>query len=210
MKIIAFVLAFAACSKTNEVTLLLGPDEDRLSRGFVCRRVADPHPFLMQDVFAGGKLRFALVVDVLELDPEGVFPGCRGEELFAYCAEHDCGRNVQRTCVPDVELEFPAMFDPSDPVQTKALVAKFRDALGHRTLLRDAPNAPVIVRVVAMPACPTATRLDDTDALGCAYSCPVQLDEVSGSIAISLDTFDDNCEREVRACTSFPFGPTPL
>ena len=206
MKIIAFLLALAACSKTNDVTLLLGPDEDRISRGFVCRRTGAPNaPFLMQDVFANGKLRFAFVVDVLELDAEGVFPGCRGEELFAYCQTHDCARSLKRTCIPDVEVDFPASFDANDPVQLQALVTKLRASLAGKTLVKDAPSAPVIIRVVAMADCPAATKLDPTAALGCAYSCPVQLDNISGSVAISLDTFSDNCEPEVQACAAFPF-----
>ena len=41
-------------------------------------------------------------------------------------------------------------------------------------------------------------------ALGCAYSCPVQLDQVSGSVAISIDTVDNRCEAAVRACAAFP------
>ena len=45
----------------------------------------------------------------------------------------------------------------------------------------------------------------DFDRLvGCAYSCPVQLDDVDGAIALSLDTLSRMCERDVRACSVFP------
>jgi hypothetical protein len=206
MKPILLVLALAACSKTNDVTLLLGPDETHLSRGFLCRADAAPNDFLMASALVPNTrtLRFALVVDVFELDADGIFPGCRGEELLSLCRERDCKRSVKRHCEENVELEFPVGFDPDDPAESEALVTRFREALGHKTLLRDLPSSPVIIRVVAMKSCPTATDLDPALALGCAYSCPVQLDQVSGSIAISIDVLEGRCESTVRACAAFP------
>ena len=206
MKTILFVIVLASCSKSNDVTLLLGPDEDHLSRGFLCRADVAPNDFLMADALVPGTrtLRFALVIDVLELDSAGIFPGCRGEELFALCSERDCRKSVRRHCEEDLELEFPPGFDPDNPMDAQGLVSKFRDALGAKTFLRDLPSAPVLIRVVATKACPAPNdRLEDL-ALGCAYSCPVQLDQVSGSIAISLDVLDNFCEPAVRACASFP------
>ena len=210
MKHTALILAFAACSKTNDVTLLLGPDEDRLSRGFQCRAVAVPNDFLMAKALVPGTrmLDFALVVDVLELDSAGVFPGCRGEELLSLCRERDCKKSVRRQCVEGLRVEFPPSFDANNPAHVKELVERFRTAIGAKPLLKDLPDSPVIIRVVAMKTCPSnweaAQPLDRDDALGCAYSCPVQLDQVSGSIAISLDTFDDKCENAVRSCAGFP------
>ncbi|MDQ3335596.1 MAG: hypothetical protein M4D80_10555 [Myxococcota bacterium] len=206
MKTIALVIALAACSKTNDVTLLLGPDEDRLSRGFVCRADASPNPFLMAAALVPGtgKLRFALVVDVLELDAGGVFPGCRGEELRDLCRTRNCKKTSRRTCVDNVEVDFPAGFNPDDPADVKALVTEFRKSIGERTLISDVTSAPVIIRVVAMKECPASDDLDVNLALGCAYSCPVQLDQISGSVSISIDTIDNRCESTVRACAGFP------
>lgn len=206
MKTILLITVLAACSKTNDVTLLLGPDEDRISRGFVCRANAAPNDFLMASALVPGTrmLRFALVVDVLELDADGVFPGCRGEELLSLCRERNCRKSMTRHCEPNIEVELPIGLDPDNGADVKLLADRFRDALGQKTLLRDLPSAPVIIRVVAVETCP-ATDGDLRDvALGCAYSCPVQLDQVSGSIAISIDALDERCESAVRACASFP------
>lgn len=210
MKHIALLLVLAACTKTNDVTLLLGPDEDRLSRGFACRAVAAPNDFLMASALVPGTrtIELALVVDVLELDASGVFPGCRGEELLSLCRNRDCKKSVRRQCVEGVRVEFPPGFDPNNAAHVKGLVDTFHTALGSKPLLKDLPDSPVIIRVVAMKTCPAnweaAQPLEADDALGCAYSCPVQLDQVSGSVAISLDTFDDNCEPAVRSCAAFP------
>jgi hypothetical protein len=206
MKPIILLLVLVGCSKTNDVTLLLGPDEDHVSRGFLCRADAAPNDFLMAAALVPNtrRLRFALVVDVLELDAQGVFPGCRGEELLELCRERDCKKTTRRSCVDNVEIDFPIGFDADNPADVKALLDKLRASIGQRTLVPDVTSAPVIIRVVAMKTCPTDNLLDASAALGCAYSCPVQLDQVSGSVAISLDTLEGRCESAMRACAAFP------
>ena len=203
MKLVLALVILAACSKTNDVRLLLGPDDEHLSRGFLCRTTAAPNEFLMQKAFTGRFLHVALVVDVLELDAAGIFPGCRGEELLALCRERNCKKSVRRKCVDNVEVEFPVMFDANNPVHVQTVIDRFHTALENTSLLKDLSDSPVIIRVVAMESCPTGD-IDPNLALGCAYSCPVQLDQVSGSIAIGLDTLDEKCEPAVRLCAAFP------
>src|SRR5260370_796065 len=86
----------------------------------------------------------------------------------------------------------------------------------HRVDLLLAPNAqaPVIVRAVATQESCTEIELtngalwvsvDKTKALGCAYSCPVQLDAVDGPISLGLDVLDKTqCVPTMQACAAFP------
>jgi hypothetical protein len=41
-------------------------------------------------------------------------------------------------------------------------------------------------------------------AVGCAYSCPVELDNVD-TVSVSLDTLSRQCEPLVKLCARFPF-----
>jgi hypothetical protein len=196
MKHLALVLAFAACSKSNDVTLLLGPSEDRVSRGFTCKN--DAGDYLMQDVLVAGALHFNLVVDVLSLP--GKFPGCRGEELVQFCEDGNCTNgSLRRQCIDGVVVPYS-----TDP---KALLTNLKGAIkGRLNELTDLSNDPVIVRVVATKQPCPMTEIDETLAVGCAYSCPVQLDNVD-SISVSIDTLDDFCEPQVRGCAAFPRRP---
>ena len=195
MKPIAVVLALAACSKTNDVTLLLGPTEDKVSRGFICKH--DSGDYIMADTLVGGAVHFNLVVDVLALP--GKFPGCRGEELVQFCSENDCtAGTTRRQCIPGITVPVPS------PFNADVTAANLKAAIkGQLDALTDLPNDPVIVRVLATTQpCPIAA-IDETMALGCAYSCPVQLDTVD-QISVSIDALDDFCEPQVRACAAFP------
>ncbi len=202
MKHLALLVALAACSKTNDVTLLLGPTEDRISRGFLCKDAAGN--FLMQDVLAAGQLRFNLVVDVVSL--AGHFPGCRGEELVELCSDPaNCNGTVRRQCIDGIAVPFPMPFNLNTDIPK--LATAFKAAIHNRLALDNLSDDPVIVRVVAtkQPCSDIdATAIDENLAVGCAYSCPVQLDQVAGSISVSIDTLDDFCEPQVRACAAFP------
>jgi len=46
--------------------------------------------------------------------------------------------------------------------------------------------------------------IDPAQAVGCAYSCPAVLDDIDGPISLSLDTLNQQCEQQVRACAAFP------
>ena len=70
----------------------------------------------------------------------------------------------------------------------------------------DAPDEPVLLAPSRQAeACNALSEEFNLNRLvGCAYSCPAQLDDVDGPISLSLDTLTRQCEREVKACAVFP------
>jgi hypothetical protein len=195
------LLALAACEERHTVTLLLGPNDTTLTAGFTCRD--DTGTLLVEQTRRGAAYSFQLVFDTVGLG--ATFPGCRGEELFAACTGHACGR-IGRYCVT-VSI---AQGDFGSPA---AILASLHAQIGHPQLIADAPRDPVVVRAVAtqqsctelLPADGTYPRLDADQVVGCAYSCPVVLDDLRGSLGMALDTLDDQCASQVRACAKF--GP---
>lgn len=200
-----FVLLLAACQTGHDVKLLLGPDEDTLSAGFLCVDASGNELVLRSSI--GGSppvLQVAIVVDLITLGDRVL--GCRGEELATGCENGTC-EIVSRACrVVSAPLVSPGQ-----------LLASVTDQLAGFQVTDDAPNAPVVVRVVAydlpsplgvgVTACPQelldpATNLASS-AVGCAYSCPVELDNVD-QVSVSLDTLSRNCEPLVRICAGFP------
>lgn len=207
-------LVLVACQQAHVVSLQLGPSSDRLSVGFACREDPPPNmPNTLTPLLAAralqsdNSLRFSIVVDVITLG--GVLPGCRGEELFLGCKDSgDCEivprADGTRFCV-EVEVSSQAVTDAmQDPPELQRMLGEIRDQLDDEPVTLDAPDEPVLIRAVATvePCVPDA--FDFEQLVGCAYSCPAQLDEVDGPIALSLDAIDDRCEFEVKACASFP------
>jgi hypothetical protein len=194
-------LALAACEERHTVTLLLGPNDTTLTAGFTCRD--DAGALLVEQTRRGTAYSFQLVFDTVDLG--ATFPGCRGEELFAACTGRTCAR-IGRYCMT-VAL---AQSDLGTPA---AILTALHAQIGHPQLIADAPRAPVVVRAVAtqqscaelLPADGSYPRLDANQAVGCAYSCPVVLDDLRGSLGMALDTLDDQCASQVRACARF--GP---
>ena len=207
---LALAAALAACSKSNEVELLLGPTDTTFSEGFLCRSRATNLPLLARAV-EDNQLVFQLVIDVVDL--QGKFPSCRGEELLAACRASPCPIAVsasptRRYCE---RIAVPISMDGAELRRT------IGEQLASRgKILADAPARPVMIRAVTTqqpcdevalvkPEDPTQyVDLDPDRALGCAYSCPVQLDEISGSLSVSLDVLTPFCEDTVRACAAFP------
>ena len=141
----------------------------------------------------------------------GSLPGCRGEELFAACGGGACEivtrpdgtRYCEDITVSQADVAA-AMKDNFAP-----MLNSIRTQLQAQPITLDAPDDPVLIRSVATTescaAVPAA--FDPTQLVGCAYSCPVQLDEVDGPVALSLDTLTRACEREVKFCAAFPPQP---
>lgn len=192
--VLALAPALAACDEHRSVTLLLGPDDHTLTVGFTCKD--DSGNLLLQHARAGGMFTFQLVFETLDLG--GDLPGCRGEELLETCVAGSCQR-IQRSCTM---LSIPVSSSETD------ILASLHDKLGHQTLLDDAPSDPIVVRAVTtlqscdelVPPSGDFPALDPDLALGCAYSCPVVLGELTGSLGLALDTLDNQCAPEVRAC----------
>jgi len=221
----ALLVAAAACQDAHHVEIVLGPDETTLSRGFTCLAednrlmlargtftVTDPSPPVT------GTLSFQIVVDFIALG-DGV-PGCRGEEIGAWCSTHDCKPVFvpQRFCktVSIPGIVPTQLLDPTELMafRTRALPDIYAQLRADGDIIADAPDVPVIVRAVAtdQPCAylqapigadtypPFETQLDSPSLMGCAYSCPVQLDQVDGAIELSLDGTGAKCEPEVRMC----------
>ena len=205
MKSIAIVVMFgvAACQRTHELHVLLGPNADTPSAGFLCKQDADPGKLLLErsDVFDGQSVNVNLVVDIVSLG--GHLPGCRGEEIVASCTPGTCSLAVARAdryCVP---ITFHVSLAISDRA---ALMREVTAELAKQPITSDAPNGPVLLRAVATSqSCDDihAGAIDPSLAVGCAYSCPAVLDDIAGPISLSLDVLDDQCESTVRACAGF-------
>ncbi|MBA2538199.1 MAG: hypothetical protein H0V17_01065 [Deltaproteobacteria bacterium] len=201
------LLALACCQQAHVVTLQLGPSDDTLTAGFSCVQDADPSKLLATRALqSNGTLEFSIVVDVIGLG--GALPGCRGEELFAACNAGDCeivtredGTRYCRAVIVDADAVDAALDDDLGP-----LLDIIRAELREEAVTLDAPDQPVVLRAVATTESCEAVpaSFDPLELLGCAYSCPVQLDEVDGPIALSLDTLSKQCEREVKFCAAFP------
>lgn len=195
---LAALAVLAACEDHRTITLLLGPDDHTLTAGFACR--ADAGDLLLERSRRGATYRFQLVIDTVELG--ATFPGCRGEEVLAACADQAC-RRIGRYCT-SVAIDAADLADPG------AVLAALHAQLGHPLLIDDAPGAPIVVRAITtlqpcdelLPA-DGSFPLDPDQALGCAYSCPVILDELRGSLGMALDTLDDHCAPQVRQCARF-------
>ena len=201
------LVALLGCQQAHVVALQLGPSEDTLTAGFGCLQDSDPTKLLAgRALQPNGTLEFAVVVDVIALG--GAFPGCRGEELFAACNAGECeivpredGTRYCRDIVVDAAAVAAAMDDDLGP-----MLDIIRAKLREEPVTLDAPDQPVVLRAVAtVESCAAVpATFAPGELIGCAYSCPVQLDEVDGPIALSLDTLSRQCEREVKFCAAFP------
>ena len=201
--------AAAACEREHRVQILLGPGDGSLGLGFKCEdALGQP---LVRRALVGDRLVFRIVVDLIGVGD--AVPGCRGEEILRACPrEEDCPTLVvsddgRRACA-EVAVEAP--FD--EP----SILAQVLGVLRALDVTNDAPDRPVMVRAVATlercddrlvtPRDGTYPLLDPAQALGCAYSCPLQLDTVDGAVSLYLDALDERCEPQVRACAAFPRG----
>jgi hypothetical protein len=81
-----------------------------------------------------------------------------------------------------------------------------RSNLTGQLVTSDAPDEPVIIRVVATAQhcsdIPLDTKFDITQLVGCVYSCPLQLDFVQGDVLLDLPALTNQCEEAVVACAS--------
>ena len=212
MRHLVLLVTLVACQREHEVTVLLGPNATTPSQGFLCKQDGAPTMYLLQTpaTFDGAMVHFNLVVDIVSFG--GRLPGCRGEEILEACRSSPCKlalpAGATRYCQP---VSFPISL-ASDRAKLMESITKQLEA---RSIIDDAPNEPVLIRAVATsqpcsaittPTNSTYPVLDGSLAVGCAYSCPAVLDDVSGPISLSLDALNDQCESTVRVCAGFP-GP---
>lgn len=212
---LAALLSPTGCQVEHRVKLELASSPDSITQGFLCR-TETPLPFLSAGDFlferghdlASGLVRFSLVVEVTSLGD--VLPGCLPEEILGVCRQADACPSAARFCAP-IEAAGPrgkrlAMMNEAEAL---AFVAQLGGALRELPpLFRDAPDGPVVVRAVASTE-PCAQleargRFDVDGLMGCAYSCPVVLDELDGSLRLGFATSEPFCAPEVRACALYP------
>jgi hypothetical protein len=237
--------AGTGCDQTRTVELYIGPTRDTVSDGFSCLTEGSGDGQLnLPDLMPGraytpmegmplvGDVDFSMVIDFIEL--QGL-PGCRGEEIVAWCEEHECKPMFGRRWCQPVHLEA-LDFRGVTPGDLLNLLAFVRDVINAHTediydqlrmgdlFSRNAPDEPVIVRAVAtLESCDDVMRPNATndgynpfnlsqgptacepaapapELIGCAYSCPVLLDQVTTAVTLSIDSATARCEPVVRVC----------
>jgi hypothetical protein len=132
----------------------------------------------------------------------GGVPSCRPADISRWCQDHDChvisdDANAPRVCYDTSQ----ALGSTGDSVHA---MADLLAGLEGKLVTADAPHEPLIVRVVASAqSCAElagGTSYVVDELVGCALSCPVQLDAISGDVLLDLPTLSDVCEAGVDAC----------
>ena len=189
--------ALAACQTSHEVHLLLGPDENSLSIGFECRDPGTGRPLFEAARQGDGMYHFQVVVDFVPVGDH--VPGCRGEDIARTCAG---------TCSPQLTARYCKSLVVGGATADE-LVANIKAALhADPEILANTPDGTVIIRAVTtLQTCAQlGPTLSGSAAIGCAYSCPVELDHVS-TVSLYLDAFTTDCGALVAACAAFPASP---
>jgi hypothetical protein len=206
---VALVAVAVACTAARSLQVTFGQNGEGLN-GFLCRD-SKQNPLLLRLKQAdGGFAAGNLVVDFVAL--QGL-PGCRTGQVLDWCTQHSCGPMPgTRVCIPAVQ--FPDVTGMTRPQMRAAIYSALNAVADSGTqIVSQVPNDPVLVRIVATTeSCDAVNNTDstgnytafvDTALFGCAYSCPVQLDSVSGGqVYLDFDTLDETCEQGVRACAS--------
>jgi hypothetical protein len=212
-------VALPGCQDEHRVKLELGGGGS-ISQGFLCRTdtalpglSAGDFLFERGHDLITGDVRFSLVVEVTSLGD--VLPGCLPEEILGVCRADGACPRAARFCAP-LSVAGPRgkrlamMTEP----EAMAFVAQLGAALeALPPIFRDAPDGPVVVRAVASTdSCDQLAEVDrfEVDGLmGCAYSCPVVLDELDGALRLGFATSEAFCAPEVRGCAAYPGAASP-
>jgi hypothetical protein len=197
MRAALFLVLLAGCVPTRSVSLTFGEDGEGLD-GFMCKD--DAGSYLLNRLPADGAA--SLVFDFIAL--QGV-PGCRTGQLLQWCKDHDCSPiESARGCV-SLTLQTPA--DDREALRTQLREA-MKKVRGHEAI-PDAPDEWVLVRVVGTTE--TCEEIEQRSAkepmvtsqlLGCAYSCPVRLDDVQQAVYLGFDGFVGKCAQGVLICSA--------
>jgi hypothetical protein len=208
----ALLPLLACCTVEHHVTLQLGPTSTSITSGFNCTNGSGTS--LFANAITDGQLSFRLVVDLIDVGDHT--PDCLAEDVEASCTDGSC--HVSRADAPTRfcgEVNIAVAGNDNLPAAVGAyLAAHFADAID------GVPDHPVIVRAFATTAQCSEVQVADgpdwatvTDApdtvLGCAFSCPINLDEVNGIVELgaNLDLHGDTpaqCQAFIDACATFP------
>ncbi len=211
---LAGALIVLACVDVRTLELTFGDQGEGLD-GFLCRDTAGD--FLLERVIVptGGFNRLNLVVDFVSLD-QGV-PGCRGAQIIAWCASHDCTPLPRRVCVPyDAP---PSLSIRTDTIQNLRFdlnqsIFGSGGALDGVSLTGDAPQGTTLIRTVAtLEPCDslltydsgakTYPSFDVAQLVGCAYSSPVSIGSARGEVFLGFEQAAVSCtEQQVTDCAN--------
>jgi hypothetical protein len=206
------LLLLAGCQVDRHVTLELGPDENSVTHGFTCMDPQMPQQLVFQRALTGKTLDFYLVVDVIDVGSN--VPSCLAEDVVATCADGHC-----QVSVADAPTRFcgEVKVDVTDAADAPRAVTTYL-ANNFPTVIQDAPHHPVIVRAVAttepctsvtVASAGTWSTLTSALVLGCAYSCPLDLDDANGTVSLGINIDLTNatpaeCLQVVDECATFP------
>jgi hypothetical protein len=201
-----FVFALiAACVVHHRVQLLLGPRADQPTKGFACGDPMAPGSSMFaRAVTPTRRLQFSLAIDMIELP--GHVPSCLGEEIKATCENGECPYDLaNRSCI-HVDVQLPPA--ANDTAQIVKLVDDWLKQ-NAPVVFGNAPDGAVIVRAIAIDGPTCDEVLTSTNILGCAYSCPVVLDQIDGVLSLGLAVQDNlqdpaTCVAAIDACAMFP------
>lgn len=199
-------LTLSCTARDNEIDLQLVTDESGAYRGTGC--ISDdpqPRPLVYRGIVQGEqRAEYNLVIDLVLL---GGVPDCRNSRLQSWCEGHECRPLLDaRVCLP-VQVPFEA------DLTLEQSIVKAVEGLEGTPLVDDAPDQGTIVRatftVQPCDALQTSAAFTDGDLVGCMFSCPAILDNLSGSISLDLDTSTIDCLRGVRWCAAEDFRAPP-
>lgn len=208
------LLALVACTDVHHVTLLVGTSSSTLSGGFTCPDPDAPGHLLFERALEDS-LDFSMLVDFIDLGDQ--FPSCLAEDVVAACSgSNSCGITVAdapvRFC-EEVHIDRAALGSDPQTAIRNYLAENFSN------ITSEAPHRAVIVRAVATTqACGQLTVTTTAewpapapaDVLGCAYSCPVDLDDLDGTLQLGLNldlkgATAQQCVAAIDACAQFPY-----
>lgn len=205
-RIIKGLLALAlltGCNEVRQVRLTFGAEGEGLD-GFLCRE-DDGTYLLSRAAPAGGEpVPTSLVIDFVRL---GGLPGCRSGQLVSWCADHDCAVMPEhRVCIPTPLPDIAGR----PRAEAREAVREALSSLSGAAISREAPEEFIIVRTTAtLQSCDELAAsgdglaaLSEEALVGCAYSCPVELNAVEGDVYLGFDTLTEQCAQGVRVCAS--------
>ncbi|MFT3835694.1 MAG: hypothetical protein QM723_01690 [Myxococcaceae bacterium] len=203
-----FLIGFA-CVDHRTVGVTFGSDGEGLD-GFLCK---DSSGKMVLDRLEpdgggidGGLQPASLVTDFIRL---GGLPGCRTGQLIDWCGDHTCAPiDSTRVCTP-ISLPSGVTGTPRETVRAEVKAALAQTLTGHE-VIAQAPDEFVMLRMIATRQ-PCADVMpnqsgqlppyDQTQLVGCAYSCVTNFNEVDQDVYIGFDSLTAMCEQGLRTCS---------
>jgi hypothetical protein len=206
----AAALLIFACVDHRTVEVTFGDDGEGLD-GFLCQ---DSNDVMLLDRLEpdggasvdGGLEPASLVTDFLRL---GGVPSCRSSQLIEWCKTHTCAPIDSTRVCTRIQLPSGVTGAPRPTVRAEVQTA-LQQSISGQEVIAQAPNEFVMLRVIAtrqpceeiMPnASGTLPDYDQTQLVGCAYSCVTNFNEVQQDVYLGFDTLTASCEQGVRTCS---------